>query len=32
MPELREKMAERYGKVPVQLTMYLDPPKKDAAN
>jgi hypothetical protein len=30
MPELREKMAERYGKVPVQLTMYLDPPTKGA--
>jgi len=23
MPELREKMAERYGKVPVQLTLFL---------
>ena len=32
MPELWEKMAERYGKVPVKLPMYLDPPTKGAAN
>src|SRR3954454_24656230 len=30
-PELREKMAERYGKVPIQLTLYLDPPKNELA-
>jgi hypothetical protein len=24
--ELREKMAHRFGKVPVQMTLYLDPP------
>jgi hypothetical protein len=27
MREPREKMAERYGRVPVQLTFYLEPPK-----
>ena len=27
MAELREKMAERYGKMPVQLTLYLPQPK-----
>jgi len=32
MPELREKMAERYGRVPVQLTFYLDPPKTGRAS
>lgn len=26
MAELRQKMAERYGRQPVQLTLYLDPP------
>jgi hypothetical protein len=30
MSELRGKMAERYGRVPVQLTLYLNPPKKSA--
>ncbi|MCI0356679.1 MAG: P63C domain-containing protein [Acidobacteria bacterium] len=29
MRELRDKMAEMYGKMPVQLTMYLPPPKQD---
>ncbi len=27
MPELRRRMAERFGKVPVQLTMFTDPPR-----
>lgn len=27
MPELRERMAERYGRMPVQLTFYLEPPR-----
>lgn len=27
MPQLRERMAERFGKTPVQLTLYLDAPK-----
>jgi hypothetical protein len=27
MQELRERMAEKFGRVPVQLTMYLPPPK-----
>jgi P63C domain len=31
MQELRELMAERYGKTPVQLTMYLDPPRNRRA-
>lgn len=26
MPELRAKMAERFGRTPVQLTLYLEPP------
>lgn len=29
MQELRDRMGERYGKVPVQLTLYLDPVKKE---
>jgi P63C domain len=32
MSELREKMAERYGRMPVQLTFYLDPPSKPTAH
>jgi len=32
MHELREKMAQLYGRVPVQLTMYLPPPKSEVGN
>jgi hypothetical protein len=32
MPELRQKMAERYGRIPVQMTLYLDPPKSGRAS
>lgn len=28
MAELRQRMAERYGRQPVQLTLYLDPPRR----
>jgi hypothetical protein len=28
MPELRQKVAEKFGRIPVQLTLYLDPNEK----
>jgi len=31
MPELRAKMAERFGRAPVQLTLYLEPPNPNRA-
>lgn len=30
IPELKQKMAERYGRQPVQITMYLPPPRSEA--